>query len=209
LINAIGARHVKGDFMQTFGNYLKQLRNQKNLTQKELARLAGIDPSSLCRLEQDNRKPTPRMVRKLARALDHPLADMMARAEMEQIAENLPVFAERLYHLRKLSGLTREQLAEILGCHKSVLAGCESGRRPPSYLLCLKIARYFQVSLDYLFGLTESYNERNQAGLTVEQEEVLSILKNLPLLAQQKFIYDLKWWHDFFKKYHAGKRGDS
>ncbi|SFQ99576.1 helix-turn-helix domain-containing protein [Desulfoscipio geothermicus] len=173
---------MKGDFMQTFGNYLKQLRNKKNLTQKELARLAGIDPSTLCRLEQGSRKPTPRMVRKLARALEQPLAELMARAEMKQIAENLPVFAERLHSLRKLSGLTQEQLAEILDCRKSVLAGCESGRRPPGYLLSLKIASYFNVSLDYLFGLTEGNKDGNQAGLTVEQEVVLSILKNLPWL---------------------------
>ncbi|WP_081410927.1 helix-turn-helix domain-containing protein [Desulfotruncus alcoholivorax] len=199
---------MKGDFMQTFGSYLKQLRNKNNLTQKELARLAGIDPSTLCRLEQGSRKPTPRMVKKLARALEHPLAELTARAELEQIPENLPVFAERLHRLRKLSGLTQEQLAEILDCHKSVLAGCESGRRPPGYLLSLKIARYFNVSLDYLFGLTESNKNGNQAGLTAEQEAVLSILNNLPLLAQKKFIFDLKWWHDFFKKHNSGQRGD-
>ena len=190
---------MKGDFMQAFGNYLKQLRNKNNLSQKELARLAGIDPSTLCRLEQGSRKPTPRMVRKLARALEQPLEELMDRAELKQIAENLPVFAERLHRLRRQSGLSQEQLAQVLDCQKSVLAGCESGRKPPGYLLSLKIARYFNVSLDYLFGLTESIKEINQAGLTVEQEVVLDILNNLPLLAQQKFIYDLKWWHDFIK----------
>jgi len=185
--------------MQAFGHYLKQLRHKNNLSQKKLAHLAGIDPSTLCRLEQGHRKPTPRMVRKLARALEQPLEELLARAEMQQIPESLPVFAERLHRLRRQAGLSQEQLAQVLECQKSVLAGCESGRKPPGYLLSLKIARYFNVSLDYLFGLTESIKEINQAGLTLEQQVVLSILNSLPLLAQQKFIYDLKWWHDYFK----------
>ena len=55
------------------GDNLRRLREDRLLTQAELAELAGIALSSLVRIENDQVDPRFSSIRKLARALDaHP-----------------------------------------------------------------------------------------------------------------------------------------
>lgn len=49
---------------------LKLLRNQNNMTQKELARELGISPSTVGMYEKGNRTPAPDMLKKIAKLFD-------------------------------------------------------------------------------------------------------------------------------------------
>lgn len=60
-----------------------------------------------------------------------------------------------LKDLRKEKNLTQKQLADKLGIKQSTIASLEIGRREPSNELMLDIATFFDVSLDFLNGLTE------------------------------------------------------
>jgi transcriptional regulator with XRE-family HTH domain len=55
--------------MQTFGQTLKRLRSERQLTQEELAEAAGIGRVTLARLETDKAVATWPTVRALAKAL--------------------------------------------------------------------------------------------------------------------------------------------
>lgn len=57
-------------FMVDFGERLRQLRKQKNLTQKQLAALIGVKNSIISFYEVGERMPSPEMVVKLASALN-------------------------------------------------------------------------------------------------------------------------------------------
>ena len=48
---------------------LKQLREERLLTQEELAELAGITPLTISRWENGKRKPRFKSIRKIAKAL--------------------------------------------------------------------------------------------------------------------------------------------
>lgn len=57
---------------QTLGNIIKNARKAKNYSQRELAKLSGIDYTYLSKIENDKTDypPTERVIRLLARELD-------------------------------------------------------------------------------------------------------------------------------------------
>lgn len=65
------------------------------------------------------------------------------------------LFPERLRQLREERGLTLEILAGKLGISKSLLWDLEQGRRRVHGELLLKIALFFDVTTDYLLGLSD------------------------------------------------------
>lgn len=71
----------------------------------------------------------------------------------------------RLKELRKRNKITQEQLAEIIGVERSSVGKYESPTKPviPSTDIVNKIADYFEVSTDYLFG-------REQKPKTLDEE---------------------------------------
>jgi transcriptional regulator with XRE-family HTH domain len=54
----------------TFAERLKQIRDARDLSQSELARKAGMQPSAIAHFEADRRKPSFDNVRALAKALE-------------------------------------------------------------------------------------------------------------------------------------------
>jgi transcriptional regulator with XRE-family HTH domain len=60
------------------------------------------------------------------------------------------MFSNRLKALREDNDLTQEELAKALHITRSALANYETNLREPDYALLIKIADYFNVSLDYL-----------------------------------------------------------
>ena len=57
---------------------------------------------------------------------------------------------EKLYALRKKSGLSQEQLAEALNVSRQAISKWESGSAMPESDKLLALSNYFGVSLDYL-----------------------------------------------------------
>jgi putative transcriptional regulator len=57
----------------------------------------------------------------------------------------------RLIELRKAAGLTQEQLAEIIGVSQSMIAHCEAGTKDPGKANKIRLAKHFNVTVDYLF----------------------------------------------------------
>lgn len=68
-------------------------------------------------------------------------------------------FGERLKQLRKNKNINQIELAEFLNVSQTTIANYESNRRSPSIEYLVEIARYFEVSIDYLVG----YNELEKA----------------------------------------------
>ena len=58
--------------------------------------------------------------------------------------------SEKLFTLRKKSGLSQEQLAEHLGVSRQAISKWESGSSMPESDKLIAICDYFDVSLDYL-----------------------------------------------------------
>jgi repressor LexA len=65
-------------------------------------------------------------------------------------------FAQRLKELRKSQQVSLQDLAEILHTTRQSLSIYEKGERAINIELLAGIANYFDVSADYLLGLSKS-----------------------------------------------------
>lgn len=94
---------------------------------------------------------------------------------------------DNLRILRKKKGLSLKALGEILGLSESTVSLYESGKRQPDNNTLIKIANFFDVSTDYLLGI--SNNSAKNADATNEKlyekySEIISLpeTKKIPLL---------------------------
>ncbi len=69
-------------------------------------------------------------------------------------------FNDRLTRLRKRLNLTQEELGNRLGFSRTAISAWEIGRNEPPYEDAIKIANFFGVTLDYLFGAEEPNSTR-------------------------------------------------
>ncbi|MDR2559467.1 MAG: helix-turn-helix domain-containing protein [Oscillospiraceae bacterium] len=65
------------------------------------------------------------------------------------------VFSEKIKELRKAKNLTQKQLAEKINASESGIQNYELGVRKPYNDTLIKLADYFNVSIDYLVGRTD------------------------------------------------------
>lgn len=71
------------------------------------------------------------------------------------------LFPTQLRELRKDANLSQEQFAKIIGVTKSTIGLYETGDNVPDVKTLSKIATHFNVSADYLIGLSECTNYEN------------------------------------------------
>ncbi len=68
--------------------------------------------------------------------------------------EQEKTFGDRLKGLRKERKLRQDDVACALNISRQTVSKYERGEREPDFFMLLKIAEYFRVSLDWLFGRT-------------------------------------------------------
>ncbi len=68
----------------------------------------------------------------------------------------ISILGNNIKYLREKNNLSQKELANILNIANSTLSQYESGDRVPSDDIKIKIADYFNVSLDYLLGRTSN-----------------------------------------------------
>ena len=66
------------------------------------------------------------------------------------------MYFKRLYDLRIDNDLTQEQVAEHLTCNRQVYARYERGLREIPVSMLIKLAKLYNVSVDYILGLTDN-----------------------------------------------------
>lgn len=66
------------------------------------------------------------------------------------------MIGERLLDLRKDAGLTQDDLATILNINKHSISSYERNKSEPPDVIKIAIAQYFEVSVDYLLGVTDN-----------------------------------------------------
>lgn len=88
-----------------------------------------------------------------------------------------------LKELRKADNLTQEEISKKLNIAKSTYCGYELGISEPSLETLIKLADYYDVSLDYLVGRQYS----NEVGyMTKEQKEIVRMFLSLDEFNQAK-----------------------
>ena len=65
------------------------------------------------------------------------------------------ILGKRLKELREEKGLTQKQLAEQLNLHAVTYLHYEKAQREPPLAILVQMATFFEVTTDYLLGLTD------------------------------------------------------
>lgn len=72
-------------------------------------------------------------------------------------------YYKRIRDLREDNDLTQDELVKILKMHKTTYTNYEQGKREPPFELIIKLAKLYNVSIDYIAELTDkakSYKEK-------------------------------------------------
>ena len=79
--------------------------------------------------------------------------------------------SDRLKDLRKDNHLTQKQLAKILNMSQTGYSKYETGENDLSTEMLKKLSAIYNVSIDYILGITDEYSpyERNDSFKTIEK----------------------------------------
>lgn len=91
------------------------------------------------------------------------------------------IIGKRIKQLRDKNNLSQKRVSESIGVSNVQLSRYESGSRQPDYETLQKIADYFEVSIDYLFGRSpaieggknnEEFESINEINRLLEKYEI-------------------------------------
>lgn len=86
----------------------------------------------------------------------------------------------KLKSLRTQKGLSQEKVANYLGITQQAYANYERGVRQADYDMLKKLRDFFDVSIDYILGLTDtSLNSHETFTLSPSDREILSLYNQL------------------------------
>lgn len=95
---------------------------------------------------------------------------------------------EILAELRKDKNLTQDELGDILGVARGTISSYERGLSEPDDSMKIKIAKYFNVSVDYFLGLSS-------IPYSLTDMRTRLFIMNLPAAAEKEldsFLFYLK-----------------
>ena len=99
-------------------------------------------------------------------------------------------FGNRLKALRENHNLSQKEFANILNIANSTLSQYESDKRVPSDEVKLQIAKYFNVTTDYLLGNETKNKEQNSQNK--DEKDIAKSMKKLKeqLKDEQGLMFD-------------------
>jgi transcriptional regulator with XRE-family HTH domain len=92
----------------------------------------------------------------------------------------------KLKELREQRRLNQEGLAMKLSVSQSTISAYEVGERTPDLETLISIANFFDVSIDYLVGLSETRKHVKQGDLLSDELEFLSRYKKATSVDKEK-----------------------
>lgn len=92
---------------------------------------------------------------------------------------------EKIKHLRLNNKITSKELSKILNISASALSLYENGMRQPKLELIVKISELFNVSTDFLLGVTEHPEPLNHN----KEIDFRMVLEDMLMVLNQKYSF--------------------
>lgn len=102
----------------------------------------------------------------------------------------------RLKELRKEKNKTQKDIAKLTGYKQTLVSKWEHGDREPDTETLIKLANYFNVSVDYLIGKDDNTNFSLNDNYSHQQLCCISIIKELSKKCLDKAEIYLSALHD-------------
>lgn len=91
---------------------------------------------------------------------------------------------DQLKKLRKSRRLTQAQVAQGVNCSTATYSRYENGTRQPSIEMLIKLAEFFGVSMDYLFGKAPP----TEAALSDYEKALIKAVRTAPTSVQDDIL---------------------
>lgn len=117
------------------------------------------------------------------------------------------MYFERIKNIREDNDLTQKEIAQILGISRANYSAMENGRISFSLLNISKIADYYNISIDYLLGLTNTKRytiNNNELNLNDFGKSLRKARRKLRL-TQENIAFDLGVTQPTYANYEKGK----
>ncbi len=123
------------------GQRIRMHREEKSLTQSQLAQLSGLSLSYVCEVENGNVFPSVNALNKIAGVLEVPVKNLMASPGS---------LGKKLRSVREEQGLTQSKLANMTGFSPGLIGQLEQGKVQPSLKTVEKLSEALNISPCYL-----------------------------------------------------------
>ena len=140
-----------------YGEILKELREEKELTQKDLGNLIQIHPATYSQFERESSIIPVKHLNTFANFFNVSFDYLFGFTNIRQYNEekekiDKELSSQRLKEFRKENKITQIKLANFLNTTQSNIVGYEKGNfviaTPYLYMICKK----YNISADYLLG---------------------------------------------------------
>ncbi len=141
---------------------MAELRLDYNMKQKDIAEILYVSSDTYSKWERGVNDIPLEMSNKLANyygvSLDY-LLELSRKSFNTRVKEiNFDVMKRRLLELRKEKKLSQEKLGLKIGFRQKTYCNYETGRCTPTSFKLYCIATYYNVSIDWLLGKSNSKN---------------------------------------------------
>lgn len=115
---------------------------------------------------------------------------------------------ERIKIIREHYGKTQKEVGEMLGVKRQTYCGWENGYDSMPLIKLNDFCNYFNVSLDFVCGLTDTKNYNNIVNTTIDKHTIGNNLKDIRLKhndTQKNVALAIKIDQSNYSKYELGK----
>jgi transcriptional regulator with XRE-family HTH domain len=190
-----------------FGDRLKDLRIENNLTQKDIAEKLNTGKSTISNYEKNNRLPDINVISMFADFFKVSVDYMMGKTDKRNLEynnnfsksksyitdEEKQLFSERLKNLMLIKDYTATDLANELNIQKDEVLSYIVELNFPNTSILKKIALALNTSLDYLLGITDKAGDGIDDLILPDYIEIAKSAQNNSIPAKKL--------SDFIKKY--------
>lgn len=94
----------------------------------------------------------------------------------------------RLKDLREDCDLKQSELCEKINISKNTYVNYEQGKREPPLELIIKLANFYDVSIDYISGRTNNKKGFNKSDLSKKEQRLISIFREMTSEEQGRLL---------------------
>lgn len=190
----------------TLGDLVKNYREKNNITMDEFSKTCSLSKGYISMLENNtnprNNKPiapTLPTIKKIALAMNVDVDSILDALDSDQEinldfkSENTPEIGNRIIQLRKEKGYaTRKSFAEKLRIPETTLKNYEKNERKPGYSFLIELSDIFDVSTDYLLGVTDEKRKIRPYELKASEYEHIKKYRTLDKFGKERIDYELE-----------------
>lgn len=159
---------------KTIGEVIAESREEKNLSQRQLAKLAGINSSGLSKIEAGERDPSPKILRKISKYIDVNYNDLMYQMGLGIEVSPLNPFIKDYYSNLKGNELNEAEI-NVLGNKQNLeklVSSCEKK---------LNDINILESEKDLLLHTIEDTNYQINT-----QQEIINLIQSLKVKERNK-----------------------